>query len=111
MSARNVQTGSISETIQWEKPSSNFEGISSQSVNSEKDDPDEENNPPSSGTLALGASCCSANVTYLQDVNLPNQAQEKAEKTVDELCEKAGKEGTQNVLQTHLKRLSSSIQK
>lgn len=52
----------------------------------EKDDSDDSDDPPNSGTLALDATCC----TYPQDIDLLNQAREKAEKTVGELCELIG---------------------
>ncbi len=51
-----------------------------------KDDSDDGNDPPNSGTLILDATCCPADIAYPQDVNLLNQAREKLEKTVDELC-------------------------
>lgn len=54
-----------------------------------KDDSDEGNDPPNSGTLILDATCCPADITYPQDIDLLNQAREKAEKTVDELCGQA----------------------
>ena len=56
----------------------------------EKDDPDDRNDPPNSGTLVLDATCRPADIAYPQDIDLLNQAQEKAEKTVDELCEMTG---------------------
>ena len=56
----------------------------------EKDDADDGNDSPNSGTLILDATCCPADIAYPQDINLLNQAREKAEKTVDELCEMAG---------------------
>ena len=55
-----------------------------------KDDSDEGNDLPNSGTLVLDATCCPADITYPQDIELLNQAREKAEETVDELCEGAG---------------------
>ena len=56
----------------------------------EKDDPDDGNDPPNSGTLVLDATCCPADIAYPQDIDLLDQAREKAEKTVDELCELTG---------------------
>ena len=53
----------------------------------EKDDSDDGSNPPNSGTLVLDATCCPADIAYPQDIDLLNRAREKAEKTVDELCE------------------------
>ncbi|MBD5148892.1 MAG: IS5 family transposase [Oscillibacter sp.] len=55
-----------------------------------KDDSDDGNDPPNSGTLILDATCCPADIAYPQDIDLLNQAREKAEKTVDELCEMTG---------------------
>ena len=52
-----------------------------------KDDSDDGNDPPNSGTLVLDATCCPADIAYPQDTDLLNQAREKVEKTVDELCE------------------------
>ena len=56
----------------------------------EKDDSDDGNDPPNSGTLVLDATCCPADIAYPQDIDLLNQAREKAEKTVDELCKMTG---------------------
>ena len=55
-----------------------------------KDGSDDESDPPNSGTLILDATCCPADIAYPQDINLLDQAREKAEKTVDELCELTG---------------------
>ena len=55
-----------------------------------KDDSDDGQDPPNSGTLILDATCCPADIAYPQDIDLLNQAREKAEKTVDELCEVTG---------------------
>ena len=46
--------------------------------------------PPNGGTLVLDATCCPADIAYPQDVNLLNQAREKLEKTVDEICASTG---------------------
>ncbi len=51
-----------------------------------KDDPDDKNDPPNSGTLILDATCCPADIAYPRDVDLLNQAREAVEKAVDELC-------------------------
>ena len=51
-----------------------------------QDDSDDKNDPPNSGD----ATCCPADIAYPQDIDLLNQAREKAEKTVDELCKAAG---------------------
>ena len=50
----------------------------------------DEGEPSNSGTLVLDATCCPADIAYPQDVNLLNQAREKLEKTVDEICENTG---------------------
>ena len=55
------------------------------------DDSDDGNDPPNSGTLILDAICCPADIAYPQDINLLNQVREKAEKTVEELCEQTGR--------------------
>ena len=52
---------------------------------------DDRNDPPNSGTLVLDATCCPADIAYPHDIDLLNQAREKAEKTVDELCEMTGR--------------------
>ena len=55
-----------------------------------QDVPDDGNEPPNSGTLILDATCCPADIAYPQDVNLLNDARERAEKTADELCKASG---------------------
>jgi len=55
-----------------------------------KDDPDDKNDRPNSGTLILDATCCPADIAYPQDADLLNQARENVEKTVDELCKQIG---------------------
>lgn len=57
-----------------------------------KEDSDhDDGDPPNSGTLILDATCCPADIAYPQDVNLLNQAREKLEQTVDEICKSACK--------------------
>ena len=56
-----------------------------------KEDTDDRNDSPNSGTLVLDATCCPADIAYPQDINLLNQARENAEKTVDELCKMTGR--------------------
>ena len=57
----------------------------------EKDgDGKDDGDPPNGGTLVLDATCCPADIAYPQDVNLLNQAREKLEQTVDEICESTG---------------------
>ena len=57
----------------------------------EKSGNDEDNNdPPNGGTLVLDATCCPTDIAYPEDVNLLNQAREKLEQTVDEICESTG---------------------
>ncbi len=55
-----------------------------------QDDSDDENDPPNSSTLVLDATCCPVDIAYPQDIDLLNQAREKAEKTVDKLCKATG---------------------
>jgi len=58
----------------------------------DKDDSDDRNAPPNSGTLIQDATCCPADIAYPQDIELLNQAREKAEKTVDKRCKQTGQE-------------------
>lgn len=51
-----------------------------------KNDNDDENPPANHGKLLLDATCCPSDITYPQDINLCNQAREKTEKIIDELC-------------------------
>ena len=46
----------------------------------EKDDSDDGNDSPNSGTLILDATCCPADIACPQDINLLNQAREKQRK-------------------------------
>ena len=55
-----------------------------------KDDPNDGNDPPNGGTPVLDATCCPADTAYPQDIDLLNQAREKAEEMVDKLCELTG---------------------
>ena len=52
----------------------------------EKADDEDDHAPPNGGTLLLDAACCPADIAYPQDINLLNQAREKLEQTVDEIC-------------------------
>ena len=52
----------------------------------EEEHSDDDNDRPNGGTLILDATCCPASIAYPQDVNLLNQAREKLEQTVDEIC-------------------------
>ena len=52
-----------------------------------EDDSDDDQDPPNSGTLTLDATCCPADVAYPQDINLLNEAREKLEETIDEICQ------------------------
>ena len=56
----------------------------------EKEDDTDDDGPPNGGTLVLDATCCPADIAYPQDVNLLNQAREKLERTVDEICKTTG---------------------
>ena len=51
---------------------------------------EDSDDPPNGGALALDAACCPADIAYPQDVNLLNQAREKLEQMVDEICKSAG---------------------
>ncbi len=55
-----------------------------------KDDSDDGNDPPNSGTLILDATCCPAGIAYPQGADLLNRAREDVEKTVDELYKQTG---------------------
>ena len=52
----------------------------------EEEHSDDDSDRPNGGTLILDATCCPADIAYPQDVNLLNQAREKLEQTVDEIC-------------------------
>ena len=52
----------------------------------EEEHSDDDSDRPNGGTLILDAACCPADIAYPQDVNLLNQAREKLEQTVDEIC-------------------------
>lgn len=56
----------------------------------------EDDDPPNGGTLLMDASCCPSDVAFPQDINLLNEAREKLEETIDEICEadKLGKPRT-----------------
>lgn len=58
-------------------------------VENDGDDKDG-SDPPNGGTLILDATCYPADIAYPQDVNLLNQAREKLERTVDEICKSTG---------------------
>lgn len=52
---------------------------------------DDDNDAPSDGgTLVLDATCCPADIAYPQDLNLLNEAREKLEEIIDEVCEREG---------------------
>ena len=57
----------------------------------EKKDDEEDNDSSNGGTLILDATCCPADISYPQDINLLNQAREKLEQTVDEICKSTGR--------------------
>ena len=56
----------------------------------EKDNSDEDNDDKNNGTLIVDATCAPSNIRYPQDVSLLNEAQESAEKILDELHDPAG---------------------
>ena len=57
----------------------------------EKKDDEGDNDSSNDGTLILDATCCPADISYPQDINLLNQAREKLEQTVDEICKSTGR--------------------
>lgn len=59
---------------------------------SDDDDNPRGGEPPNRGTLIMDATCCPADIAYPQDINLLNEAREKLEKTIDEICETTGTE-------------------
>lgn len=42
--------------------------------------------PKNEGTLILDATCAPQNISYLQDINLLNEARENLEAIIDEIC-------------------------
>lgn len=52
-----------------------------------EEDGDDNDEPPDGGTLIMDATCCPADIAYPQDVNLLNDAREKLEGIIDEVCE------------------------
>jgi len=52
-----------------------------------EDDTDNDENPREDGTLIMDATCCPADIAYPQDVNLLNEAREKLEGLIDDICE------------------------
>lgn len=44
------------------------------------------NEPPNEGTLVMDATCCPADITFPQDFQLLNDAREKLEGIIDDLC-------------------------
>ncbi|MDL2231995.1 IS5 family transposase [Ruminococcaceae bacterium OttesenSCG-928-L11] len=48
---------------------------------------DDNDGPPDGGTLIMDATCCPADIAYPQDVNLLNEAREKLEGLIDQVCE------------------------
>ncbi len=59
---------------------------------SEERDRDDDDDSPNGGTLVLDATCCPADIAYPQDVDLLNQARERLENTVDEICKTTGQQ-------------------
>ena len=57
----------------------------------EKKDDEEDDDSSNGGTLILDATCCPADIAYPQDISLLNQAREKLEQTVDEICKSTGR--------------------
>ena len=52
-----------------------------------EDGGNDDQDPPNGGTLILDATCCPADISYPQDINLLNKCREKLEETIDEICE------------------------
>lgn len=52
-----------------------------------EDSGDDNDGPADGGTLIMDATCCPADIAYPQDVNLLNEAREKLEGLIDEICE------------------------
>lgn len=46
-----------------------------------------DDDPPNEGTLIMDATCCPADITFPQDINLLNEAREKLEDAIDEVCD------------------------
>jgi hypothetical protein len=57
-----------------------------------REEPPEDDNLPNGGTLIMDATCCPADISYPQDINLLNETREKLECVIDELCEAEGRE-------------------
>lgn len=51
---------------------------------------DDDEDPPNGGTLVMDATCCPADIAYPQDINLLNEAREKLEEAIDEICQREG---------------------
>ena len=69
------------------RPKSEQEPKQNREDNQESDHKeDDDQDPPNSGTLVLDATCCPADISYPQDINLLNATREKLEKTIDEIC-------------------------
>ena len=47
---------------------------------------------PNKGTLMLDATCATSDIAYPQDINILNEAREKTEKIIDEVCEASKQE-------------------
>lgn len=47
----------------------------------------EDDDPPNGGTLIMDATCCPADIAYPQDIDILDEAREKLEQTIDEICE------------------------
>lgn len=52
-----------------------------------KEESDDDNDPSDGGTLIMDATCCPADISYPQDVNLLNETRNKLEGIIDEVCE------------------------
>lgn len=52
---------------------------------------DNDQDPPNGGTLTMDATCCPADIAYPQDIELLNDARERLELVVDQVCEEHGR--------------------
>lgn len=55
-----------------------------------RDDDDHDDDQSNGGTLIMDATCCPADIAYPQDIELLNDAREKTEKLIKQLCKENG---------------------
>ena len=51
---------------------------------------DDDQDPPNGGTLTMDATCCPADITYPQDIELLNSTRARLEQVIDQVCERHG---------------------